>query len=149
MKKYDPSSIGQIIACFNIIVDVLTEYVKANTETEKPEALRECAELELTKKGCEKAIVLKSPRLISAFTWLQDKAGLTIKVADLAEYLGCNKDETRKALQTLRTDKKLIHYTVTEEGIKLIRVDDLDRLKPRIGNNNGVKDNESEIGETL
>ena len=149
MKKNDPPSIGQIINCFNLIVYALSEYVKAHPEGEEPEPLQEATELELTKKGCEKTIVLKSPRLISAFKWLQDKAGLTIKVSDLAEYLGCNKDETRKALQTLRTDKKLIHYTVTAEGLKLVRVDDLDRLKPRTGSNNGVQNNESEISEAL
>ncbi len=149
MKKNDPFKIEQIIDTLNIIVDVLTDYVKENNDAAMPKPLQGDTELELTKKGWDKPIVLKSPRLINAFAWLQDKAGLTIKIADLAEYLGCNKDETRKALQTLRTDKKLIHYTVSTEGIRLIRVDDLDRLKPRKGNINGVQSNESEIGETL
>ena len=140
MKKNDPSKIaGQIMITFTLILDDSSESVK-----EKPDhatqSEEQTAPLTLLKKGCAKPIVLKSPRLIQAFGWLQDKAGLTISVSDLAEHLGCNKDETRKVLQTLRTEKKLIHYSVTETGIKLVRVDDIDRLKPRNESNNGVSD---------
>ena len=49
----------------------------------------------------------------------------------------------------MESSEKLIHYTVTAEGLKLVRVDDLDRLKPRTGSNNGVQNNESEISEAL
>lgn len=140
-KKKDPPRIsGQINIQFTIIMDDLPENdnEKRQESASQPEELP--TELTMLKKGCDKPIVLKSPRLIQAFRWLQDKVGLTINIADLAQFLGCNKDETRKALQTLRADKKLVHYAVTEEGIKIIRVDDLDRMKPKHESNDGVAD---------
>ena len=138
-KKDPPRISGQIKISFTLILDDSSESVKEKPDyATQPE--EKTAPLELQKKGCEKPIVLTSPRLIEAFRWLQDRAGLTIKVSDLAEYLGCDKDATRKVLQTLRTEKKLIHYTVTDEGIKLVRVDDLDRMKPRHVSNGGVVD---------
>ena len=139
MEKKDPPRIsGQINIQFTIIMDDLPENdnEKRQESASQPEEIP--TELTLLKKGCDKPIVLKSPRLIRAFQWLQDKAGLTINISDLAQFLGCNKDSTKKVLQTLQTDKKLVHYAVTEAGIKLIRVDDLDRMKPKRGSNDGV-----------
>ena len=107
-------------------------------DLEAPAEARQYTELELTKKGNAKPIVLHSPRLIEAFTWLQDKTGSVIAVADLAEAINLDKDQTRKVLQTLSREKKLIHYSTVEGGkLKLIRVDDMSRMRPIT---NGVED---------
>ncbi len=136
-----------------ITIRIILEYegfcnVKADLEApqeaqEAPQEAQEAKqypELALTKKGKDKAIVLQSPRLIEAFKWLQDKTGSVIAISDIAEALSLDKDQTRKALQVLSRDKKLIHYTQIEGGkLKLIRVDDISRLKPI---DNGVQNNE-------
>lgn len=129
-----------------ITIRIILEYegfcnVKADLEApQEAQEAKQYPELALTKKGKDKAIVLQSPRLIEAFKWLQDKTGSVIAISDIAEALSLDKDQTRKALQVLSRDKKLIHYTQIEGGkLKLIRVDDISRLKPI---DNGVQNNE-------
>lgn len=124
-----------------VTIKIIIEYegsCNAVAHFEAPTGAKQYTELELTKKGSSKPIVLHSPRLIEAFTWLQDKMGSVISVADLAEAINLDKDQTRKVLQTLSREKKLIHYSTVEGGkLKLIRVDDMSRMKPIT---NGVQD---------
>ena len=131
MDKKETPQRGQIT------IRIILEYegfcnVKADLEApQEAQGVKLYPELALTKKGKDKAIVLQSPRLIEAFTWLQDKTGSVIVISDLAEALGLDKDQTRKTLQTLSREKKLIHYEPIEGGkLKMIRVDDISRLKP-------------------
>lgn len=88
--------------------------------------------LSLQKKGRAKAIVLQSPRLIKAFTWLQNKAGSVISLIEMADALGLDSDQTRKVLHTLKSEKKIIYYEPILNGkLKLIRVDDIRRFRSK------------------
>ena len=77
-------------------------------------------------------VTLKSKRLLEAFAWLQGKEFTTISKNDLAEALSLDGDQTQKVLHTLHKEKRLIHYEHTPDGkLKIIRVDDIRRLKPK------------------
>lgn len=146
MDKKETPQRGQIT------IKIIIEYeglCNKRADLEAPQEAQETKqypELVLTKKGKDKPIVLQSPRLIEAFIWLQDKTGSVIAISDLAEALGLDKDQTRKTLQTLSREKKLIHYESIEgDKLKMIRVDDISRLKPTT---NEVTDNGPVFEET-
>lgn len=90
----------------------------------------------LSRKGKNGQIVIRSERMIKALIWLQDKEGTIIRVDDLKEPLGLDRNQCRKVFDALR-EKSVIYALPLDDGrYQLRRVDDLKKFETVLSHEN-------------